>query len=265
MKIIITLCLLSCSVAFGQRAQFGLYVPVDIPVKSTMPYMGTNVGIGLSAAAKPVPTLPVYLELKGSIGSYYSRTLSQTYVFMDGSSTTTDVRFSSSMNKVLFGPKVVIGSEYRGFRMFLTPQIGYAFMRSRIYIEDPTDPDGCKALERRKTQRFSGMVYGGELGAELSLDRLFSGVHPENRHRVFFALSYLRGVAPFEYVNVKYMKDEPHGMEMDGMNDPNDDRTDIDATFINVSSQNTHEHKVAELYRTPLEFVGFKIGYILSF
>jgi hypothetical protein len=58
-----------------------------------------------------------------------------------------------------------------------------------------------------------------------------------------------------EYVNVKYMENEVH--------DPtvvHDDR-DINATFINVGSNDLHEHKIAELYHTPMNMWGFSIGY----
>ncbi len=266
MKILFTLCLAFSFAGFSQKLQFGTYVPVDIPMRHKMPYMSTNVGLGFGGAYKPVSQIPVFAELKGSFGGYSNRTLQQTYIFGDGSSTVTDVRFSSNMHKLLLGTKVVFGSEYKGFRMYLTPQAGFAFMNSRIFIEDPTDVDGCKALERKKTQRFAGFIYGGELGAEISMDRIFKGIVVENRHRLIFAMTYMRGTRPFEYVNIKYMKDNNHGVAGEHDHHMNDeDRTDIETTFINVSSNNTHEHKIAELYRTPFEFVGFNIGYVISF
>ena len=72
-------------------------------------------------------------------------------------------------------------------------------------------------------------------------------------------MSYLRGMNHFEYVNVKYMQDEVHNTMT------THPKGDINASFINVSTNNIHEHKIAELYHTPFEMVGINFGYIVRF
>jgi hypothetical protein len=244
---------------FSQGGEFGINVPVDVPFKSVMPYMGTNVGFGMNFAYSPIPGSPLYIEFKPSWGMYYSKTLQQTYTFDDSSSTITDVNYTSGLQKYLLGAKVMIGHEYRSVRGFITPQIGLGRARTKIFIADPEDEDGCRPLESRNTQKFTSGVYGGEVGVEFDLYRLFPNFLYENKHNLVIAGTFLAGFKHFEYVNVEYMQNESHSTDVS-----HDDR-DINATFINVGSNALHEHKIAELYHTPLRMWGISIGYTINF
>lgn len=243
---------------YTQNVQFGMMVPLDVPVKSQMPKMSTNVGFGTSLAYRPFDNYPLLFELKGSWGMYSSKTMQQTYEFSDGSQTQTDVTYKSKMSKYLLGAKQLIGNDYQLIRPFLTPQIGVARMRSSIVIWDPEDEDDCVALERKTKQRFGGFVYGAEAGAEINLNRdahLSSGVG----QKIVFALSYMGSFRDFDYVNIRHMQDEVHGMH------ESQDNREITATFVNVSTNTLHEHKIAELYRTPLSLWGISVGYFINF
>ncbi len=253
--------------SFAQRAQIGTYFTCDIPNHTIMPKMSGNFGLGLQFAYKPIQRIPVLLELKGSVGSYSNRTLKQTYYFDSVSSTTTNVTYSSAMNRLNFGAKIYFANEYRAFRPYLTPQVGMAFMRSKIVIADPQDQDDCKALERKTTQRYSGFTYGGELGLEVSMNQLFKNVESENKHRLYASVTFMNSFNTFEYVNVKYMQDHDHAAMTGGSTEviTTEDGRDINTTFINVSTNSLHEHKIAELYRTQLQFWGFNIGYTFNF
>jgi hypothetical protein len=254
-------------VSFAQTAQLGTYFTCDIPDHSIMPKMSTNAGLGLQLAVKPIPRTPIMLELKASIGLYSNRTLQQTYYFDSISSTTTNVTYSSAMNRVSLGTKIHLVNEFRAFRPYITPQIGAAFMRSRIVIDDPEDQDDCKPLERKTTQRYNGFTYGAEAGLEVSMDRLFKGVQSENKHRLYASVTFMNSFRTFEYVNVKYMQDHDHAAMTGGSSSgtTTEDGRDLNTTFINVSTNSLHEHKIAELYRTQLRFWGFNIGYVYNF
>lgn len=268
MKRILPLFLLLAAPVFGQQFKIGAFIPIDIPNKTIMPKMSVNAGLGLQVAYRPFLGFPAYLELKGNIGNYSNRTLRQTYNFGNGSQTTTDVTYKSAMNKVLFGTKFFIGNDYQGIRAFITPQVGTVFLKSNIVIADPTDVDDCKPLERKTTQRDAGFVYGGEIGAEIALNKLIRSMASENRHHLVISASFLNGFKPFEYVNVRYMKDESHdALPADGghAGHTDADGRDINTTFINVSSNALHEHKIAELYRTSLQFWSLNIGYTFTF
>lgn len=262
MKLILLPALLITVLGFSQRAQFGLNFSTDFPNREIMPKMGVVKSLGIVGAYKPVRNVPILLELKGSLGVYSARTIPQTYIFGNGDKTSVNVKYNSNMHKVLFGTKFQIGNEYRLMNFFITPQIGAAFMNSRIYIEDPNTQEGeCKALESSHPHRSKVGVYGGEIGTQINLGRKAGGFN----HRINLSVNFLNGFKPVDYINVKYMKDEPHGVSgNDPMNHGNSDR-DLDATFINVTTKATHNHKIAELYNTKYQMWGFSIGYTIVF
>lgn len=245
--------------AISQHLQIGTVVPVDFPIKSEMPKMGTNFGIGVSAGYSPFYSSPVFFELKSSWGIYSSKTLQQTYMFSNGAQTTTNVTYTSAMHKYLLGAKVMLNRDFRTIRGYITPQIGVANFRTKIVIADPQDEDDCKPLDKETTQRFAGFVYGGEIGAEIPMNKLFKKMNEESKHKFFVSANYLGGFKHFEYVNVRYMQDEVHDAEI------THESMEVTTKFINVSTNEIHEHKIAELYHTSLRMIGFNVGFVLNF
>lgn len=255
--------------SFGQQHwQVGSFLVTDVPNHSVMPKMSPTFGIGLQVGYKPVRFIPVSFELKANLGTYSNRTLQQTFIFDSTSSTTTDVTYSSGMNRLNFGAKVHLLNEFRAIRPYITPQIGYSFMRSRIAVADPQDEDDCQPLDKTTVQRFSGLTYGGELGVEVSMERLFKNVASENKHRLYASVTFLNSFNQFEYINIKYMEDHDHaamtGGDHSGHTSPADGR-DVNTQFVNVTTNAIHEHKIAELYQTHLRFWGINVGYVFNF
>lgn len=267
MKYLYLLFVLFPVLGFAQGGgQAGIFIITDVPFKSEMPKMSTNFGVGLQGAYQPSVRIPVALELKGSFGSYSNKTLQQTYIFDSVTSTTTDVRYTSAMNRLNLGTKIYLTNAYTSIRPFVTPQVGYAFMRSKIVIFDPADEDDCAALDRETTHRYSGFTYGGEIGVEVAMDRLLKGLE-DNRHKLYVSATFSQSFQPFEYVNIRYMQDHNHEAMAPGSHSghSSEDGRDIEAQFINVSTNDIHEHKIAELYRTNLRFWGINFGYVFSF
>lgn len=248
-----------------QRGQFGAYFMTDMPNRAMMPKMSTNAGVGLLGSYKPLAYFPLSLELKGSLGSYCSRTIPQTYMFNDSTGMTTDVTYASNMNKIMLGTRFTIGSDFRVVRGFITPQIGRAKMKTRISIADPEDEDGCEPLEKETTHRYSGWIYGAEIGADISMSRLFRGIESENKHRLYVSVNYLGSFGKFSYANVRYMRDHDHHMNSGEDMDLDDADRDINGQFINLSTNSIHEHKIGELYSTYLQMWGFNIGWTYNF
>jgi len=245
--------------SFTQKGQIGAFIPIDSPIKSIMPNMNTNIGFGIQGSYSPFYGAPFYIELKGSWGTYSQKSLEQTYFFSDSSQTATNVNYKSSLRKYLLGTKFMIGNDFRAVRGFITPQVGLAKYRTNIVITDPSDVDDCKPLDRKTTQKDIGFVYGGELGVEISLDRIFKTFEDENKHKLLISGSFLNGFNHFEYANVRYMKDEVHGTNVTHAD------ADINTTFINLSTNELHEHKIGELYHTSLMNWGINIGYVYNF
>ena len=252
--------LLLSTVSYAQqRAQIGLYVPVQLPNKQVMPNMSTNGGIGISAGYSPFYGSPFYLELKSGWGSYSMTTLPQTYEFSDGTQTNTTVSYTSSMHHYMIGSKFMLNRDHRLIRIFATPGIGFVNMRSKVVVADPTDVDQCRPLERKITQHDAGIAYSGEIGMELNMSRIFNYASEDTPHKLILSATYLGSRRHFEYVNIRYMENEVHDMNS------HPDPQDLNARFINVSTNNVHEHKVAEVYHTPISMWGFNIGYTINF
>lgn len=248
--------------------QVGSYLSTSFPNKSIMPKMSPATGLGLQLAFQPIDRVPIAFELKSNFGIYAAKTLEQTFYFEDLSSTTTNVSYSSNFNQIKFGAKYQIGNDFKQIRAYFTPQIGYGSMRSKIRIDDPADEDDCKPLAKETTQRSSGFTYGGELGIEVDMSKLFRKMNTENRHYLFASATFMNGFKPFEYVNIRYMKDHDHGALPAGgaeLETTDENGRPITATFINVSNNNLHDHKIAELYKTGLQYWGFNVGYVIHF
>lgn len=261
MKLFTIAFLLIAGNTFAQRGQFGVFYSADFPNKNIMPNMSMLNSGGIRGAYQPFFNVPLLLELKGSIGNYSHKSIPQTYIFSNNDQTTVDVKYNSNINKLLFGTRLQLGSEYRLMNYYIMPQIGGVFINSKIYIEDPTTAQGeCRALEKSHPHRSSVGVYGGEIGTQINLSRNSSGF----KHRLNIGVSFLNGFKPIDYINVKYMKEGPQGVSGEDHSHTSGDR-ELTATFINVSSQATHNHKIAELYRTNFQMWGFNIGYTIVF
>jgi hypothetical protein len=268
MKRILLLFLILPFLAVSQihKGEISPFIPITIPVKSQMPFMSSAIGIGLKGGYKPWNQLPFLFELKASINSYSNRTLSQTFLFGDGSSTQTNVTYSSGFNQTSLGLKIQIGSDLRLISGFVTPQIGTLRMRSKIVVADPMDEDGCAPLDRKTTHKYRGFFVGAEAGIDLDFALIWKSV-PEGKNKFTFSVMHLYGLGLFNYVNVKYMKDHEHHLMEEGevMAVTDEGRTDITASFINVSTQNIHQHKIAELYNTGLRMWQFSLGMTFRF
>ena len=262
------LLLLPLGIFAQTKWQVGLFTPIEIPNKSLMPKMNTVGGFGLQFAYQPISHIPVALEFKSNFGSYYSKTMEQTYYFDDYSSTTTDVSYTSGFNQMKLGAKIQIGTDFNRIRGFITPQIGTGVMRTKIRIADPLDEDDCQPLANETQHKYRGYTYGLEVGGEIDLSLLIPKIATENRHYVYISGSLVNGFSKFEYVNARHMQDHNHGPLPEGgaeMTTTDGEGRPITATFINLTTNNLHDHKITEVYNTALQYWGIRIGYVIHF
>lgn len=246
------------------RVQFGIHGMADIPLRSQMPKMSTNYGAGAFLSVKPHRRVPLFIELRGSMGQYSSKTSTETFIFDDGSTTVTDVTFRSMMNKVQLGTKFYFTPSYQRVKPYVMPMVGYNFMRSKIRIADPLDEDDCQPLVDRVSQKAQGFTYGLEAGVEMDLVGTIKG--EESHGRLYFSVSYLSSARKMDYINIKYMSDHEHGVHEEGHGEASQaDGRPLTTDFVNVSSNDLHSHKIAEIYTTYLRFINVNIGYVWYF
>lgn len=247
------------------NVQLGLHGLADIPFKGQMPRMSTNYGGGISLAFKPVKAFPLFIEAKVGAGLYNNRTSEETFIFDDESQTVTDVTFSSSMQRYQLGVKYYYTSFYRPVRGYITPQLGINLMRSRIRIADPEDVDDCMPLENRISHKSHGFTYGFEAGVELDVVALIRA-DDYSQSRLYASLSFMNSFRKTDYINTRFMNENEHGI-YDGLHgahtDP--DGRPLTTKFVNVSNNDLHEHKIAEIYSTYLRFFTINIGYVWYF
>lgn len=183
-------------------------------------------------------------------GIYASQRKKQTFTFTDGSTTTTWVNYNSNMVQGGIQARLRLTKD-RLAVPYLSGKIGYHSLYSNIYVEDPEDEGGCKALQQRNIIKDGSITasYGGGVLVDLAL---FS---PKSRkERVFFNLSVQHTAGGrIDYINTKKL--------IDANNPPvGTDGKPLNLQFINASTQQIHEHQVAQVFNSPLRMLDCRLS-----
>jgi hypothetical protein len=192
------------------------------------------------------------------IGSYAHVTKEQELIMSDSTSVMTDVIYSSNVfNAALFvrGNLVKKGKAIP----YLNAKAGFANFFSNVYVEDPADETGCKALERKSIINDNTFywAYGGGLLLDLNL---FAKKVELGKYQIDIAVNKIMG-GSLDYINTKHIQSHDH---TDG-NQPLPEKGEpLNVRFININTQTIHEHQVAELYNSPLRMIDIKIGMLFK-
>jgi hypothetical protein len=195
-----------------------------------------------------------WVGLQIGVGQYASKTIPQTYYFLN-STTRTKARFSSNVLNLHAATGLELTN--RGNVIpYITAKAGLSNFYSSLYIEDPNDLDGCKPLENKNLINDATFSYGGGFGVRINADKIFK----ENNRNWWIDLSanYLGG-GPISYINTKHLQNH------DNTTPPSTGKgvkKDLNVTFINIQSSETHEHKIAEVYTTRINQLDVRIGIV---
>ena len=123
---------------------------------------------------------------------------------------------------------------------------GALHYHSNMTIEDPEDPLGCKALEKKVLLKDLTWLASGGLGFRLD-GKAFSG--NTSKVSLDFGVFYTHGG------NVEYLK----------MNNSHDHGPDAKAStyyvkFQHIPSGEVHEHALGKVYQTPAQMLEFRLG-----
>lgn len=218
---------------------------------------GHGIHFGYSRALKSVPELSFGGTM--SYGLYASKRQPQQYVFSDGSTTFTHVNLSSSIATFAGTTRYTFFPD-RKVTPFAELQAGYFGMFSDLYIEDPTDPLGCRALEA------SNVVSGGTLYGSVGTGFTFNLGRPGTgqRHQLQVGVWSGRG-GNIEYANMSKLVHRDHAFPTAaGTNELNvrGNPRPLMATFVNVTNNNTlHQHSIAEVYNHKLRMLQVQVSY----
>jgi hypothetical protein len=193
------------------------------------------------------------------IGTYAQLSKEQTFQFRDGSSTRTMVNYSSNM---LNGSLTARFNLLRKGKLvpFVALRGGYHHFYSSIYVEDPADADGCRALERESILKDGSFSVGYGAGLRMDMGVFRQARALAGRHWLELAVNKTAG-GNVEYINTRNIKDHYH-------NQPpvttNDGKQPLVIRFINVGTQNIHEHQVAEVYTSALRLLDIRLSYVVQ-
>jgi hypothetical protein len=181
----------------------------------------------------------------------------QTFNFPNGGgSTQTWVYYSSNALQGSLAARFLLAKRDKMVVPYLSGKLGYAHYYSSIYIEDPNDNQGCKPLDQDNLIGDGTWMGGYGGGVQLNL-KMFS----ENKRMrgSWVDLSVTRiGGGSLDYINTKKL------MDANAVPDPNTDAKALKVKFINATTQEIHEHQVAEVFNTPLRSLEFKASILLS-
>jgi hypothetical protein len=188
-------------------------------------------------------------------GMYANTTKEQTFTFDNGETTKTNVNYSSNVFQ-----GTVTGKMFLFKQALLNPyasgKIGYAKFYSNIYIEDPHDPGGCKALDQRNLIKDATFIggYGGGLQLDWSA---FTTRWGKGNRFLDISVNKISG-GDVEYINTKKLIDANNPPTTSG-------GKALNVKFVNATTNQIHEHQVAEVYNTPLSMLEFRITTVFAF
>jgi hypothetical protein len=253
MKKIYLILFSAIAISANSQVTFNAAYSTGIPLKE----MGENINLLHSLSMGGTYTIPrtegrVQAGVDLGWGMYANTVKEQTFTFSNGSTTITDVNYSSNVLQVALTAKV-FAFKNSPVNLFASGKAGYASFYSNIFIEDPHDPGGCKALVQKNLIKDGTIMagYGGGLQLDLSL---FCNKYENGTHFIELSVSNNSG-GKVDYINTKKLYDANDPATTTGANGK-----PLNVKFINATTQQIHEHQVAEVYSTPMRMLEFKIS-----
>ena len=193
----------------------------------------------------------LWVGLEIGAGMYGNKTINQHFKFSDGSVTSTDVRYTNSVEFINTAVRYDIPVKGK-VTPYATAKAGYINLSTNINIEDPDDPDGCTPLEHKRVFQDNTITYSYGAGVRVNVCKAGG-----DRYQLDFAVSNTYG-GKLNYINVKDLGKHQHEP------DPESSAKPLNAKFINVNTQNVHEHQLAEVYNSSFRMLQIKLGFIVK-
>ena len=194
--------------------------------------------------------LSVGLEI--GIGIYASETIDQTFQFDNNTSTVLPVDYSSNAFNANLHARFNLLSDKKLIIPYINAKGGLYNFYSSIYIGDPEDGGGCHALEQENIMNDKTMYWSAGGGLQINTG-IFSKKKHNSRVMIDISANTIRG-GEISYINTKDLLDAPATTDPDGK--------PLNVQFINASTQSIHEHKVEQVYTSPLRMLEFRAGIV---
>lgn len=255
MRYLYTLLFSCCTLAgFGQdfymNGGYALGAPQQKMNEKINPLHSLSLGIHYQV---PGTNKRLQLGAEAGWGTYANTSKEQTFNFGGGASTVTNVNYSSNVLQGALTGRLLLGVDKK-LTPYISAKLGYSSFYSNIFIEDPHDADGCKPLDQKNIIK-DGTIMGG-YGGGVQMDwALFSPSASKKRMYIDLRVQSIRG-GKLDYINTRKL------IDASAPPPPGEDGKAVSVKFINASTNQIHEHQVAEVYTTPLRMLEFKLSWL---
>lgn len=203
---------------------------------------------GILYQLKHLKQLSLGFEL--GVGSYASKQIKQTFQFNNNVASVVPVNYSSNTFNANLQARLNLLSDKNLIIPYINAKGGLYNFFSTVYVEDPHDASGCRALEEKTIMNDKTMYWSA--GGGLQIDpAIFSKNKKKGCILIDISANTIRG-GTMDYINTKHLLDAQTVIDPDGK--------PLQVQFINASTQAIHEHTVAQVYTSPLRLLEFRAG-----
>ncbi len=228
---------------------------------------GYNLGIPLhemNSNINPVHTLQagVFYQLPGvkrlslgfetGIGIYAMQRIDQTFTF-DNTTSVVPVSYNSNVLNANLQARYSFADDDKLVIPYFNIKGGVYNFFSNIYVEDPHD-GGCAALQRENIIKDATLAWTAGAGVQINT-AVFAKRKFRRNVMIDISANTVRG-GRIDYINTKNL------IDAQTINDPSS--KPLDVQFINASTQNIHEHTVAQVYNSPLRLLEVRVGILVN-
>jgi hypothetical protein len=237
---------------FKLTIDYGLGLPQRQMARNIQAIHSLHIG-GLYQLPNQLRKLSVGLEV--GAGIYAHEKINQTFNFDANTSTVVPVNYNSNVVNANVQTRYQLLDERSHLIVpYINAKAGLYNFYSNLTIEDPDDPDGCHPLDKKNLINDKTFYWGAGAGFQLD-PSMFSRRKRDGPVKIDLSINTIYG-GKLDYINTKHLKDE-HDM-------PSTGGKPLIVKFINVSTQDIHEHKVAEVYTSALRILEIRGGVVLN-
>lgn len=131
---------------------------------------------------------------------------------------------------------------------YLSARSGYANFTSHFMVEDPSDAESCKLLDRGSLQSDATLYWGYGAGLRIAMGK-------RRREAIDVSVQRTRG-GKLDYINVDKLQHQSAPMTV------TDGAKPVAVNFINASTNEMHQHTFAEVFRNPMDMVQVRVAYV---
>jgi hypothetical protein len=194
------------------------------------------------------------LGLEFGLGSYAQKNMEQTFTFSNGNQTVTNVNYSSNMWQAAALVRYDL-LKRSNITPYVSSKVGYNRLYANIRIDDPRDADGCHPLDRKSLLGDGTMTASAGLGVKLDM-AAFSRSWDRGQGWFDLNVNYTTG-GTVSYINTRKLSSATTASS--------EGAQPLNLQFINVNTQNIHQHQVAEVFTSPLRMLQVQLCFYKAF